>query len=115
MCIRDRPKHVDVPELLQITNFTPMPPPLWQPVIRGDVAHFDPPVTEFSLWVGPPPIGGPAIDGPRIVLVLEGEVTVATEQETVTLSRGEALFIPHGDGAASISGPGRVAIGSVPA
>lgn len=109
------PKHVDVPELLQITNFTPMPPPLWQPVIRGDVAHFDPPVTEFSLWVGPPPIGGPAIDGPRIVLVLEGEVTVSTDQETVSLSRGESLFIPHSDGAASISGPGRVAIGSVPA
>ena len=23
------PKHVDIPELLEITNFTPIPPPLW--------------------------------------------------------------------------------------
>lgn len=109
------PKHVDVPELLQITNFTPMPPPLWQPTIRGEVAHFDPPVTEFALWVGPPPIGGPAIDGPRVLLVLEGEVTVTTAQETIDLVRGQSLFVSHADGAASVSGPGRVAIGSVPA
>ena len=25
------PKYVDVPELLAITNFTPIPPPLWGP------------------------------------------------------------------------------------
>ncbi|MBA2954542.1 mannose-6-phosphate isomerase, class I [Nocardioides sp. MAH-18] len=108
------PKHVDVPELLQVTNFTPMPPPLWEPTIRGEVAHFDPPATEFSLWVGPPPIGGPAIDGPRIVLVLEGEVRVETATESQDLRQGQALFIAHADGQASISGSGRVAIGSVP-
>ncbi|MFC7493232.1 MULTISPECIES: mannose-6-phosphate isomerase, class I [unclassified Nocardioides] len=109
------PKHVDVPELLQVTNFTPIPPPLWQPIIRGDVAHFDPPVTEFALRVGPAPIEAPAVDGPRIVLVLDGEVTVATAAETQIVSRGEALFIAHADGEASISGEGQVAIASVPA
>jgi mannose-6-phosphate isomerase len=109
------PKHVDVAELLQVTNFTPIPPPLWQPTIRGDVAHFDPPVTEFSLRIGTPPIDAPALDGPRIVLALDDEVTVTTATESVTLSRGQALFIAHADGEATIDGPGRVAIGSVPA
>ena len=108
------PKHVDVPELLQITNFTPMPPPLWEPQIRGEVAQFDPPVTEFSLWVARTPISGLAVAGPRIVLVLDGEVTVATETASEHLERGEAVFLAHADGPASISGDGRVAIGSVP-
>lgn len=108
------PKHVDVPELLQITNFTPVPPPLWQPTVRGEIAYFDPPVTEFSLWVGTPPIAGPAIDGPRIVLVLDGEVTVETATQSQPLRQGQALFIAHADGRADVTGSGRVAIASVP-
>ncbi len=30
------PKYVDIPELLEITNFTPMPPPLWARVVAGE-------------------------------------------------------------------------------
>lgn len=108
------PKHVNVAELLQITNFTPMPPPMWQPTVRGEVAHFDPPVNEFSLQVGPTPIEGPAVDGPRMVLALDGAVTVSTAQKSQPLTRGQALFVSHTDGAISITGSGRVAIGSVP-
>ena len=108
------PTHVAGPELLHPTNVTPRPPPLGEPRTRGDVAHFDPPVTEFSLWVGRTPIGGPAIDGPRIVLVLDGHVTVVTGSRSEELRRGQAVFLAHADGQASITGDGQVAIGSVP-
>ena len=78
------PKHVDVPELLSIANFTPMPPPLWDSVTTpAGAVEFDPPVTEFRLSVGRPPLDAVAGDGPRIVLVLEGSVraTSATGSE----------------------------------
>lgn len=107
-------KHVDVPELLQVANFTPMPPPLWQPTLRGDVSLFEPPVTEFALRVGHPPFDEPTIDGPRIVLALDGEVSVSAGGRTEQLRQGQALFIEHADGDAAIRGDGRVAIGSVP-
>ena len=108
------PKHIDVAELLQITNFTPMPPPLWDPTIRGEVADFKPPVTEFALSVGPTPIGGPAVAGPRIVLALDGDMLVTTEKDSQALARGQAMFLSESDGAATVMGQGRVAIGSVP-
>ncbi len=32
------PKHVDIPELLEVTNFTPIPPPLWaSPLPAGEL------------------------------------------------------------------------------
>lgn len=108
------PKHVDVPELLQIANFTPIPPPLWEPTVRGKISHFDPPVTEFALQVGEPPIGGAVIDGPRIVLVLDGRATVTTSSDVQQLRRGQALYLAQSDGNATIAGDGQVAIGWVP-
>src|SRR6478752_4207325 len=44
------PKHVDVPELLEIANFTPMPAPLWEPTaLSSDSLSYRPPVAEFAL------------------------------------------------------------------
>src|SRR3954447_25009392 len=47
------PKHVDIPELLEVTNFTPIPPPLWAgtPVEDADGIKLAPPVEEFELVV----------------------------------------------------------------
>jgi mannose-6-phosphate isomerase len=49
------PKHLDVAELHEITNFTPLPPPLWASATTAgsEVARFTPRVTEFALTVGP--------------------------------------------------------------
>ncbi|GAW48464.1 MULTISPECIES: mannose-6-phosphate isomerase, class I [unclassified Nocardioides] len=108
------PKHVDVEELLQITNFTPMPPPQWAPTTRDGLAYFEPPVTEFALTVGDAPLAGLATDGPRVVLVLDGSVNLSTETGAASAVQGEALFIEHADGALTIDGNGRVAVASVP-
>ncbi len=63
------PKHVDIPELLQITNFTPTPPPRWEPTLLGEEdLLLVPPADEFELAVlrvrdavKTLPGGGPAI------------------------------------------------------
>jgi mannose-6-phosphate isomerase len=110
------PKHVDVQELLHIASFTPIPPPLWAPTEVGEGGEcFDPPVDEFALLVGDAPLEGLAPDGPRIVLVLDGSVTVAAGGDEERLDRGAAVFVPHDAGPMRVVGSGRVAIGVVPA
>ncbi len=109
------PKHVDVQELLRIASFTPIPPPLWEPTELGAGGLcFDPPVDEFALVVGDAPLTA-ATEGPRIVLVLEGSVTLRAGDTEETLERGAAAFVPHHAGPLSVEGTGRVAIGVVPA
>lgn len=109
------PKHVDVEELLQITNFTPMPPPLWEPISRGAIQKFDPPATEFELAVGQAPFAGPRADGPRILLALDHEVEVRTASgQRQALRQGEAVYVADSDGAVEVDGTGRVAVVGVP-
>ncbi|WP_296603133.1 mannose-6-phosphate isomerase, class I [Nocardioides sp.] len=110
------PKHVDVHELLHIASFTPIPPPLWVPTALDEGGQcFDPPVDEFALVVGTAPLTSAAPDGPRIVLALEGSVTVRAGGAEETLDRGAAVFVPHDAGPLHVEGSGRVAIGAVPA
>jgi len=110
------PKHVDVAELLEITNFTPSPPPLWAAgsTAGSEVERFTPPVTEFALTVGPASECTVSDHGPRIVLALEGPVVVAAGEATETIESGQAVFVAHEDGAVTLSGAGRVAVVSVP-
>ena len=110
------PKHVDVAELLEITNFTPSPPPLWASTttVGSEVERFTPPVTEFALTVGPAAGCEVSDHGPRIVLALEGPVEVAAGGQVEKLAGGQAVFVAHEDGAVTLSGEGRVAVVSVP-
>ncbi len=48
------------------------------------------------------------------MLVLEGEVELATDAGRVTARKGESVFVPHADGPLQVHGAGRVAVGSVP-
>ncbi|GAA2137859.1 mannose-6-phosphate isomerase, class I [Nocardioides koreensis] len=109
------PKHVDVPELLEITNFTPIPPPLWLPSAGGEgAARFRPPVAEFQLFVGRSELLEASGTGPRAVLVLEGTLRAVTATETLSLKQGEVLFVGHRHGELRLEGNARVAVASVP-
>jgi mannose-6-phosphate isomerase len=109
------PKHMDVEELLHVTDFTPIPPPRWDPAERrADFCYLEPPVTEFSLTVGSPPLPRLPAAGPRVLLVLEGTAEVSAGAQRVTIGRGESVFIEHADGAFTVEGQGRVAVGAVP-
>jgi mannose-6-phosphate isomerase len=110
-------KHVDIPELLEITNFTPTPPPLWAPSQSdryGD-ALLAPPVEEFELSVcaveEPRDVTVPS--APQIVLCLDGDVE-ATAGARTSLSRGQSIFVPERAGELTLTGAGRVAIGRPP-
>jgi mannose-6-phosphate isomerase len=106
------PKHVDVPELLRVTDFTELAEPRW-PAVGG---RFDVDVPDFSLTrleVDEPT--GLDDPGPCIVLASEGTVRVGA----VWLAPGHAAFVPaaepttiDGTGVAFVAGVGHLGAGT---
>ncbi|GAA4740294.1 mannose-6-phosphate isomerase, class I [Nocardioides endophyticus] len=109
------PKHVDVPELLRIANFTPMPAPLWEPTaVSSNTLTYRPPVAEFALTIAREPGDRLPPEGPRTLLCLEGELVVTSAHARHELRRGQTLFVSHSDGAIALEGEGTLAVASVP-
>lgn len=109
------PKHVDVPELLEIANFTPMPAPLWEPeALTVNTLSYRPPVAEFALTIAREPGDRLPAEGPRTVLCLDGDVVVVGAAGRHELSRGQSLFVAHEDGPIAMEGAGTIAVASVP-
>ena len=104
-------KHVDVAEVLAVTEFTELPDPIWQPAD----GRFVVPVPDFVLQrftVGSD--AGPDVSSEvdltaqpatsaRIVLAIDGEVTVGD----VRLTPGRAALV-RGPGGAPVTGEGTV-------
>jgi len=87
------PKHIDVDELLAVVDPTPGAVPVQSPSDDADVVEYDVPVPDFALRRVR--VSGERVidvDGPAMVLVTAGDITVAT---TV----GPALAIPVGSAA----------------
>ncbi|WP_264032415.1 mannose-6-phosphate isomerase, class I [Cellulosimicrobium sp. SH8] len=109
-------KHVDVDEVLAITDFTPRLTGFLRPArLAPGVVDFSAPVTDLGLSVITPRAGerlaGPE-DGPRIAVCVEGEVQL-TAGDVRRLLPGEAVFVPHVDGAMTVSGNGTVVVARV--
>jgi mannose-6-phosphate isomerase len=99
------PKHIDVPELLRVTDFSPLADPVW-PSVGG---RFDVPVPDFALTrieIDEPT--GLHDDGPCVVLCTSGSVSVAG----VAVASGHAAFVPAGE-PVTIAGNGEVFDASV--
>ena len=99
------PKHVDVPELLRITDFSP----LTDPLVKDTRGRFAVPVPDFALTrleiEEPTGLDDP---GPCIVLCTDGSVEVGE----LALRPGRAAFVPAGE-AATLTGDGTVFVASV--
>lgn len=101
------PKHIDVPELLHVLDFTPGPPPRLAPVdVAPGVTAYRPstvPSGSDVRWQLLRVTGSAGIEtgSASIALVLEGEFAVGSGDATLALSRGDACFVDR---------PGRVRI-----
>lgn len=112
-------KHVNVPELLRCVDYVAAPPIRIAPeVFHGSTRVFYAPVDDFELSVTQVdddeqhPLPG---RGPRVLLCLDGVIrAVGASGSSLTLSRGEAAFVPAGDGALTIAGRGRLVQADVP-
>lgn len=102
------PKHVDVPELLRVLDFTPAADSVILPrAIRGGAELvYDTPAPEFAvsvLQVSDEQVGheidAPAEHaGPQVLLCTEGTVQVRAQDVEVTLERGAAAWVAADDG-----------------
>jgi mannose-6-phosphate isomerase len=110
------PKHIDVPELLKLTDPAVAVPVLEPRPLGGGLFVYDSPAPEFRLYraeLGDAEIALPGADGARIVLCTEGAALLragggAAGAGGLTVGRGESCFIAAADGAVTASGPGTV-------
>ena len=102
------PKHVDVPELLRVLDFTPTAESALRPEITRDGMElvYDTPAPEFAVSVLDVDgdqlgheIDAPARhDGPQVLLCTEGSTVVHAKSATLTLERGAAAWVAADDG-----------------
>jgi mannose-6-phosphate isomerase len=96
------PKHVDVPELLRVLDFTSGPPPVHAGQPEGPWTRYDTPAEEFLLrtWQSGDGLTGslPVPDGgARILLATGGKACVRAGSELLELPKGAALFLAATD------------------
>lgn len=113
------PKHVDVDELMRITDFTalrePRLRPAWQDAMGAD---FEVPVPDFRLSVvdldgyrKPGSDHGSCAAGdaelPYLVLCTSGQVEVTVGRDVLSLTPGGAAFVPARTSVFTLRGTGR--------
>jgi mannose-6-phosphate isomerase len=102
------PKHVDVPELLRVLDFTPTDESPIRPEVVGDGIElvYHTPAPEFAVSVlrldrdqlGHEVDAPARHDGPQILLCTEGAVTVHAKSGVLTLEKGAAAWVAADDG-----------------
>ncbi|HET9875764.1 MAG TPA: mannose-6-phosphate isomerase, class I [Mycobacterium sp.] len=102
------PKHVDVPELLRVLDFTPTTEAALRPPTHGDGPElvYETPADEFAVsaltldggYLGHQVDAPSHHDGPQILLCTEGSVTVHAKSGALTLHRGAAVWVASDDG-----------------
>jgi mannose-6-phosphate isomerase len=104
-------KHVDVPELLKLTD-PAVPVPVIEPrPAGGGVSVYETPAPEFRLYRAEIPAAALTLpgDGARLLLCDEGTVTLrAAAGGGLTARRGESCFLSAADGAVTAAGPAHI-------
>jgi len=87
------PKHVDVPELMKVLDFSPLKPLVMKPEPGASCFTYPTSCDEFSLTVMQGTGGQATLSpgGPSICIVTEGEAQIGGE----LLRKGESIFVPH--------------------
>lgn len=102
------PKHVDVPELLRVLDFTPTADLVLRPepgrsamelVYRTPAPEFAVSVLELDGEHVGHEVDAPAHrDGPQVLLCTEGSITVHAKASALSMTRGSAAWVAADDG-----------------
>lgn len=118
-------KHVDVDELLEVLNFTPVAVPYLAPdeglsapgvsVYRPDVPDFElvhveaaPEDAGSATTAGSVPMRQVALAGPAIAICTAGGFLLAGAASSVALKRGQAVYVTPDEGTLTFAGAGEV-------
>jgi mannose-6-phosphate isomerase len=102
------PKHVDVPELLKLTDPTARVPVIEPRPLGGGVSVYDSPAPEFRLYraaLGPGAVTLPGAGCARVGLCAEGTATLSAGSGALKVAKGDSCYLPARDGAVTASGP----------
>lgn len=93
------PKHVDVPELMRVLDFTAPSPPVLTGVQEGAWVRYDTPAREFRLRRLESDGGEVTVpgSGPRILVCTAGAVGVRSGEGGVEVKRGGSLWLGPAD------------------
>lgn len=98
-------KHIDVRELMRVTDFVELPDPLWPSTGTATERRFAVPVPDFALTrLSLEGSARPAATGAQLVLCTAGHVRVAD----VDVPPGHAALVPAGSPDGTITGSGTV-------
>ncbi|MGK9148827.1 mannose-6-phosphate isomerase, class I [Plantibacter flavus] len=106
------PKHVDVPELLEVLEFEPRPVPWLVPrELDERLSLFVPDVPDFELLRATLDgvDGAPSVfplPGPAIAIVTDGAVRLTGARSSIELVRGEYAYVTPDEGELAFSGTG---------
>jgi mannose-6-phosphate isomerase len=103
-------KHIDVPELLRILDFTPFKPQIIRPESGSSCFTYPTPCDAFSLAFMRGPQAVMSRNAPAIGIVTEGEVSAGG----TVLKRGESVFIPPHESPLVLQGDFTLYAASVP-
>jgi mannose-6-phosphate isomerase len=101
-------KHIDVPELLKLTDPAAAVPVIEPRSLGRGVSVYDSPAPEFRLYRAGLLAGESTLPGAgaRLVLCVDGTVTLhSAAGGALKAARGESCFVPAADGAVTASGP----------
>ena len=103
------PKHIDVPELLSVLDFTPAEAPYLHSTSPSEgVAAFRPDAADFELIR----IDGMFLDstftvtGPGIVICSAGNVSISGAESSTAVTRGESVYITPDEAGLRFTGSG---------
>ena len=112
------PKHIDVPELLSVLDFTPVEVPYLHATSPSEgVAAFRPDGADFELLR----IDGMFLDasvaltGPAIALCISGEVSISGAASSSSLALGDAVYITPDEAGLRFTGSGTVFVATTAA
>jgi mannose-6-phosphate isomerase len=107
-------KHIDIPELLKLTDPAVAVPVIEPRPVGGGVFRYDSPAPEFRLYraeLGAAEVPLPGAGGARIVLCTEGTAELrAATGGALKLARGESGYVSAADGDVAAAGPGTLFI-----
>ncbi|CAM2939517.1 mannose-6-phosphate isomerase, class I [Skermania piniformis] len=97
------PKHMDVPELLRVLDFQPLPAPIrvGTDQLADGAVRYRTPAVEFALSRVDVPAAASAVGmpapGPAIVLCTAGSVELSSGADRLVCTPGQAAWIAAGD------------------
>jgi mannose-6-phosphate isomerase len=107
------PKHIDIPELLKLTDPAVQVPVIEPSPLGGGVFRYDSPAPEFRLYraeLGAAEVALPGA-GARVVLCTDGTVELrAAASGALKVARGESGYVSAADGEVAAAGPGTLFI-----